>query len=144
MEQHSTQLQGATQEIRHNAPLSSSELASLWRTNIYYSMLICIYKHFLNTFDDPDLRPFVEDGLSICKTRANKTFDILKMEGQPTPKGFGNEDMDQEHQGCSQTYSIIIMSLIWHGSACCKVVLTCPTQPVRMSGTSILNLLRQQ
>lgn len=40
------------------------------------------------------LRPPLEFGLSICEDRVNLTGKILKMEGQPLPKGFGDEDID--------------------------------------------------
>ena len=95
MEQQTTEeAQGTIQEIHHHAPLTSSELASLWRSNAYYDMLSCIYKHFLNTLDDPDLRPPLEDAVSFLETRVNRTSEILRMEGQPIPKGFGDEDID--------------------------------------------------
>lgn len=97
MEQQTTvEAQGAIQEVHHNPPLVSSELAAIWRTNIYYSMLRCIYKHYLNTVADPDLRPLVEHGLSICDTRVNKTTEIFNIEGQPTPKGCTDEDLNLE------------------------------------------------
>lgn len=95
MEQQTTAAsQGAAQEIHHNAPLTSSELARLWQSNSYYSILRCINKHFLNTLDDPDLRPLIEDAVSLLDTRVNLTSEILRREGQPIPKGFGDEDVD--------------------------------------------------
>jgi hypothetical protein len=93
-QQTTVEAQGVEQEIHHNAPLTSSELAALWRTNSYYSMLRCIYKHFLNTVGDPDLRPLVEHGLSICETRVNQTSTILNIVGQPTSKGITDEDVE--------------------------------------------------
>ena len=83
-------------ELHHHAPLTSSEIAKLWRTNIYFSMLKCITKHFLNTLEDPDLRPPYEFAASLCETRVNRTSDILKLEGQPVPKGFTDEDVKLE------------------------------------------------
>jgi hypothetical protein len=57
-------------------------------------MLQCTFKQFLNTLGDPDLRPLIEDGIAIIQTRINQTSKILRVEGQPMPKGFGDEDMD--------------------------------------------------
>ena len=95
MEQQTTvEVQGTIQEIHHRSPLTSSELAILWRSNDYYAMLRCVYKHLLNTLEDPDLRPFIEDCIPLFETRVNRTSKILKMEGQPLPQGFGEEDMD--------------------------------------------------
>jgi hypothetical protein len=93
-QQLNVEARGAAQEIHHNAPLTVNELASIWNTNNYYSMVRCVYKHFLNTFDDPGLQPIIEYGLSVAETRASKSSEILKMEGQPVPKGFGDEDVD--------------------------------------------------
>jgi hypothetical protein len=56
-------------------------------------MLRCTFKQFLNTLGDPDLRPLTEDGKAIIQTRINHSSEILRAEGQPMPKGFGNEDM---------------------------------------------------
>lgn len=95
LEQQTTvEAQGIIQETHHNAPLTTSELARLWRTSAYYTMLSCIFKHFLITLNDPDLRPPVEDALSMFETRVNQTSEILKMEGQLIPQGFGDEDVD--------------------------------------------------
>ncbi|OPX83583.1 MAG: hypothetical protein A4E53_04530 [Pelotomaculum sp. PtaB.Bin104] len=93
-QQTEVEAQGTIQEIHHHAPLTSSELALLWRTNLYYTMIRCIHSHFVRTANDPDLRTLIENGLSICETRINKTSQILKMEGQPIPKGFGDKDID--------------------------------------------------
>jgi len=44
--------------------------------------------------DDPDLRPPLEDARSYLEKRVNLTSEILRLEGQPNPKGFGDEDID--------------------------------------------------
>ena len=95
MEQQITEgTQGTIQGIHHQAPLTSSELASIWRSNAHYSMLRYVYKHILNALDDPDLRPFIEDAIPLFEKRVNLTSEILRMEGQLIPKGFGDEDVD--------------------------------------------------
>ncbi len=95
MEQQMTEgAQGTTKQIHHNAPLTSSELANLWRANEYYSMLQWFFRQFLNTLTDPDLRPLIEDGISIIETRIHQSSEILRAEGQPIPLGFVEEDVD--------------------------------------------------
>jgi len=86
--------QEPVQEIRHNAHLTSSEISSLWKVNSYYSMLRCMYKHFLSNLKDPDLRPYFEFVISMFETRINLASNILKMEGQPVSKGFLDSDID--------------------------------------------------
>lgn len=88
--------QPATQAVYHNAMLSSAEIARLWQSNIYYSMLKCVDQHFLNTLEDKDLRSPIEFALSIFDQRINRSADILRSEGYPPPAGFGDEDTKLE------------------------------------------------
>jgi len=61
LEQQTTEVpQDTIQAIHPQVQLTSAEIASLWRSNTYYSMVRCISRHFLNTLDDPDLRPPIE------------------------------------------------------------------------------------
>ncbi|OPX87349.1 MAG: hypothetical protein A4E53_02531 [Pelotomaculum sp. PtaB.Bin104] len=94
MEQQTLMEEQGSVRVHHNAPLTSSELGGLWRTNGYYSMLQCFFKQFLNTLEDQDHRPLIKDALAIFQTRINQTSEILRAEGQPIPKGFGDEDID--------------------------------------------------
>lgn len=57
-------------------------------------MLKSIFSYYISNIDDPDLRQPFEDTLSMLQTRVKRTAEILKMEGQPLPKGFGDEDVD--------------------------------------------------
>lgn len=94
MEQHTTvEVQGAAQEIHHNAPLTSSELARIWQANAYYTMLRCVFKHLLNTLADQDLRLNVEEAISMFEKRINRTSEMLRKE-HPLPKGFADHDLD--------------------------------------------------
>ncbi len=94
MEQHTTEVQGAAPEIHHNAPLTSSELARIWQVYAYYTMLRCVFKHFLNTLADQDLRSHVEEAISMFETRINQASEMLRKEGHPNPKGFADQDLD--------------------------------------------------
>lgn len=93
-QQTAADTQEATQEIHHNAPLTASELARIWQANAYYTMLRCVFKHFLNTLADQDLRSHVEEAISMFETRIDRTAEILGKEGHPIPKGFADHDLD--------------------------------------------------
>ena len=86
--------QATTPSIHHHAPLTSAEIAILWCSNAYYSMIRCFVKHFLNTMEDPDLRDALRFADTYLVTRVNRSSEILKTEGQPIPQGFGDEDVD--------------------------------------------------
>lgn len=95
MEQQTTvNAQGTIQEIHHHVPLTSSELARLWQANAYYTLLRCVFKHFLNTLADQDLRLNIEEAISMFETRINRTSEMLRKEGHPIPKGFADHDLD--------------------------------------------------
>lgn len=42
--------------ISHDTRLTSSEIASLWATYIDYSLVTCVFKHFLNNVEDASIR----------------------------------------------------------------------------------------
>jgi len=65
------------------------------------------------TLDDPDLRPYIEDALSMFEKRVNRTSEILSMEGQPVPKGFGDEDIDSNRFKGSQAIHGFILLLLY-------------------------------
>ncbi|NPV90913.1 MAG: DUF3231 family protein [Firmicutes bacterium] len=80
--------------VTHRAPLTSSEIANLWRTYVHYSMLNYVFQHYLKNVEDPDLRPMLTDSIALFEKRMNRTAEIFKLEGQPIPRGFGDGDLD--------------------------------------------------
>lgn len=97
MEQTETTIgQPGSQLIQHSARLTSAEIARLWQGSIYYSMLKCVNQYFLNTVEDTALRPLLQFASSIFNTRINRSGEILRGEGHPTPTGFGDEDVSFE------------------------------------------------
>mgnify|MGYP007062995472 CR=1 len=53
-QQTNMEVQGTIDGIHHHTPLTSSELACLWRTNNYYTMLKCFFKQLLYSLGDID------------------------------------------------------------------------------------------
>jgi len=80
-------------KVTHNAPLTASEIATLWRSHAHYSMLRCIYEHFLRTAEDADIRPILEDSAGLINTRVKATAEYLKRDGHPVPAGFNDGDL---------------------------------------------------
>ncbi|MDD4335646.1 MAG: DUF3231 family protein [Desulfotomaculaceae bacterium] len=95
MEQEtSMEAQGAAQATHHNAPLTSAESARLWQGNVHYKMLRCVFKHFLNTHADQDLRLPIEEAISMFETRINQTSAMLREERRPIPIAFADRDLE--------------------------------------------------
>ncbi len=88
--------QGAVRGTRHNAPLTSAELARIWQGNSHYKMLWCVFKHFSNTVADQDLRLNIDQAISIFETRINRTGEMLNVEGCPVPLPSADHDLDLE------------------------------------------------
>lgn len=78
----------------HHPPLTISEISSLWQEQMYYSMLRCFSRHFVNHVDDPDTRLQLDHLLGLADARLTVATDIFQREGQSLPQGFTDEDVD--------------------------------------------------
>lgn len=78
----------------HHPPLTSSEISSLWRTQMHYSMLQCVFKYFARHTEDPNIRPLMEDTRDICSARAKVAADLYRRQDLAVPMGFTDEDVD--------------------------------------------------
>jgi len=72
--------------------LTSSEIAALWSTFIQNTATRCFYKHFLQSIDDPEIKPIVQEALTLAEEVVQKIIEILERENFPVPKGFSDED----------------------------------------------------
>lgn len=97
MEHHTAvETRGEGLVAHHNPPLTAPESARLWQVNLYYKMLYCVFKHFLSTCDDQDLRLHIEEALSMFEERINRSTEVLTEEGHPVPIGFTDNDLEPE------------------------------------------------
>lgn len=81
-------------EVTHHAPLASTEIANLWRSHSYYSMLYRTMQHFNARVNDSDVHQLLEQALDMVGTRTWMAVDMLVRENHPEPVGFREEDVD--------------------------------------------------
>jgi len=53
-------LKGTATNILHDTRLTSSEIASLWSTFMDYSLVTCVFRHFLSNVEDANIRSLIE------------------------------------------------------------------------------------
>ena len=97
MEQNFTEenlYQSPAMTVAHDTRLASSEIAELWKTCMLYSVMNCMMQFFLQHVQDRDIRPLIEEALSIAETRANTAADFLRKDKRAVPRGFGDQDVD--------------------------------------------------
>ncbi|HLO12660.1 MAG TPA: DUF3231 family protein [Pseudoneobacillus sp.] len=77
------------EHVEHqNVQLTSAEIASLWSTYMSDSAALCILTHFLETVEDPDVRPEVEFSINISKNHLEEIRGIFVKENYNVPIGF--------------------------------------------------------
>lgn len=80
--------------VMHSAPLTCAEIGRLWQSLSYYTMLKCVFLHYNANLQDSYLHQIFNEGFSMIDTRMIRASEMLRGDGQPLPKGFGDEDVD--------------------------------------------------
>lgn len=80
--------------IVHDTRLTSSEIASLWTTYMNYSLINCVYNHFLSNVESEDIRSLIEFASDINYKRTSWVKDLLEKENLPVPIGFTDADVN--------------------------------------------------
>ncbi|SFB36446.1 Protein of unknown function [Lentibacillus halodurans] len=52
-------------QTQHNPRLNSSEFSQLWTSYMQDSMTICTTKYFMQIVDDADIRPVIQQALTL-------------------------------------------------------------------------------
>ncbi|MGO4889933.1 DUF3231 family protein [Anaerobacillus sp. MEB173] len=81
-------------EIKHEIRLTSAEITSLWQNYIIDSMSICVFQHFLEHIDDPEIGEILEHAMKIAKEHVDFVDGVFNKEGIPIPKGFSDKDVN--------------------------------------------------
>ncbi|NPV93328.1 MAG: DUF3231 family protein [Firmicutes bacterium] len=85
---------GAEMPVAHDTRLTSTEIAALWTTYMDYSMVNCVYKHFLSQVESGDVRSLLEYDLDLADKRTAWVKDTFERDSIPVPKGFTDEDVN--------------------------------------------------
>ncbi|MFB6468984.1 DUF3231 family protein [Cytobacillus sp. Hz8] len=78
----------------HSIQLTTPEITALWTTYIQNSASNCFFQHFLEFLKDAEIKPIVEEALSLQQSINNKIEEIFAEEKFPIPKGFSDKDVD--------------------------------------------------
>ncbi len=80
--------------IKHNAKLTSSEIANLWTTYQFSTMIICGVEYFLTTVEDEDILEILHYILEFSNNRVQSITEIMNEENYPLPVGFTKSDVN--------------------------------------------------
>ncbi|KAA0547006.1 DUF3231 family protein [Bacillus sp. BGMRC 2118] len=80
-------------ETKHHINLTSAEIAHLHTTFLSDSMAICVLSYFLETTQDEEIIPFLNQSLSISQKHIKQITSIFTDENYVVPQGFGEEDV---------------------------------------------------
>ncbi|MCM3033970.1 MULTISPECIES: DUF3231 family protein [unclassified Niallia] len=109
----------------HHIRLTSSEIGGLWANYLSDSLYICVYKYYLATVEDAEIKTVLEHALDLSQQHVKVISDIFKEEGHIIPHGFTDEDVNvnsprlfsdeffllytrQMTKGALATYSVIL------------------------------------
>lgn len=85
-------------EKEQNIRLTSSEIAALHENYLGDSMSICVFKHFLATIEDLEIKPLIKHALDIATQHVETIKEIFTRENIAIPFGFTNADVNTNAQ----------------------------------------------
>jgi len=74
--------------------ITSAEMGALWSSYFSETITKCMFLHFLENVEDPDIESLLKRGLTLCNKRIPKIKDILLKENFPIPQGFSEKDVN--------------------------------------------------
>lgn len=81
-------------EVQHNPALTATELSQIWGAYQNDTMAICAMQYFLQTVEDPDIRPLIQQALDASQSHIPKLEGFFTKENWPVPQGFTEADVN--------------------------------------------------
>ncbi|HET7580063.1 MAG TPA: DUF3231 family protein [Bacillales bacterium] len=78
----------------HPTKLTSAELSQLWANYQNDTMEACVFKHFLETVEDPDIASVIERALEYPRTHIPQLKAFFDGENWPVPQGLTESDVN--------------------------------------------------
>lgn len=75
-------------------PLTAAEISALWLQYMGDSMAICVYKYFLKTVDNEEIKSILQFALQLAENHVMKITAILKSANYQIPIGFTGKDVN--------------------------------------------------
>lgn len=80
--------------MEHDTRITSSELSQLWTGYMQDSLSICTFKYFLQTVENADIRPIIQQALTISEAHILKLTALFQSDNRPVPFGFTDQDVN--------------------------------------------------
>lgn len=77
-----------------HAPLTAAEVGNLWNFYLANTMSKCMFQHFIQHVEDPDIKVLMEACLKLIEQIITETSSIVTADHHVLPKGFGEEDVN--------------------------------------------------
>lgn len=74
--------------------LTAAEVSALWLQYLGDSMAICVYKYFLNSVEDKEIKAILEFALESAESHVTKISEFLKSANFQVPIGFTENDVN--------------------------------------------------
>lgn len=74
--------------------LTAAEVSALWLQYLGDSMAICVYKYFLNTVEDKEIKAILEFALQLAENQITKIIKFFKSANFQVPIGFTEKDVN--------------------------------------------------
>jgi hypothetical protein len=74
--------------------LTAAEVSALWHQHMGDSMAICVYKYFLKTVENKEIKPILEYALKLAENHITKISEFLKSANFQAPIGFTEKDVN--------------------------------------------------
>lgn len=68
--------------------LTSAEISNLWSTYINDSLVVCVLSHFLETAEDEEVRPLLQETIKVASSHLRVLEELYQQEGISVPKAF--------------------------------------------------------
>ncbi|GGB41976.1 DUF3231 family protein [Virgibacillus dakarensis] len=81
-------------ELKQN--LTSAEIANIWRAYQNASITSAVLKYFTSKVEDEEIKPVIQDALTLEQTQLDKLTRIFKKENFPIPIAFTDQDVNVE------------------------------------------------
>ncbi|WP_394236950.1 DUF3231 family protein [Niallia oryzisoli] len=81
-------------ENNQQLDLTSVEMGALWSAYFSETITKCMFQHFLENVEDPEIESLLMHGLNICNKRIPKLEELFLKENFPIPQGFTDKDVN--------------------------------------------------
>lgn len=81
-------------EDKTKIPLTAAEMSTLWMQYLNDSLAECVSKYFVQTVEDPEIKPIVDKLLHTSGSHLDTIKQIFEKDQFPVPVGFSDEDVN--------------------------------------------------